>query len=65
MNSQTLRNSIVYIVILAVLGYFLWSSLISANHLKNEVEINDLNLLAEQINSGQVKGIDQCHQVFG
>jgi cell division protease FtsH len=58
MNSQTLRNSIVYIVILAVLGYFLWSSLISANHLKNEVEINDLNLLAEQINSGQVKGIE-------
>ncbi len=58
MNSQTLRNSIVYIVIIAVLGYFLWSSLISANRLKNEVEINNLNTLAEQINSGQVKGIE-------
>ena len=58
MNSQTLRNSIVYIVIIAILGYFLWSSLISANRIKNEVEINNLNTLVEQINSGQVKGIE-------
>jgi len=58
MNSQNIRNSIVYIVIIAILGYFLWSSLISANHIKNEIEIKDLNQLAEQINSGQVKAIE-------
>ncbi len=58
MNSQTLRNSIVYIVIIAILGYFLWSSLVSANRIKNEIEIKDLNTLAEQINTGQVQGIE-------
>ena len=58
MNSQTLRNSIVYIVIIAVLGYFLWSSLTSANQIKNQIEIKDLNKLAEQINSGQVESIE-------
>jgi len=58
MNSQTLRNSIVYIVILAVLGYFLWSSLLSANQLKNEIEIKDMNTLATQINSGQITAIE-------
>ena len=57
MNSQTLRNSLVYILILGVLGYFLWSSLASAERLKNQVEIRDLNQLAEQINKGQVKSI--------
>ena len=57
MNSQTLRNSIIYIVILAILGYFLWSSLVSSDRLKNEIEIKDLNTLAEQINDGQVKNI--------
>ncbi len=57
MNSQALRNSIIYIVILAILGYFLWSSLVSADRLKNEIEIKDLNQLAEQINAGQVDSI--------
>ncbi len=58
MNSQTLRNSIVYIVIIAILGYFLWSSLISANQSSNEIKIEDLNVLAEQINAGQVQSIE-------
>ncbi len=57
MNSQTLRNSLIYILILGVLGYFLWSSLASAERFKNQVEIRDLNQLAEQINGGQVKSI--------
>ena len=57
MNSQTLRNSIIYIVILAILGYFLWSSLASADRLKNEIAIKDLNTLAAQINEGQVQSI--------
>ncbi len=57
MNSQALRNSIIYIVILAILGYFLWSSLASADRMKNEIEIKDLNQLAEQINAGQVASI--------
>ncbi|HFQ94936.1 MAG TPA: ATP-dependent metallopeptidase FtsH/Yme1/Tma family protein [Anaerolineae bacterium] len=57
MNSQTLRNSIIYIVILAILGYFLWSSLASADRLKNEIAIKDLNTLAEQIQNGQVQSI--------
>ncbi len=58
MNSQNFRNGIVYIVIIAILGYFLWSSLISANRIKNEVEIEGLNALAEQIKLGQVSGIE-------
>ncbi|HID35420.1 MAG TPA: ATP-dependent metallopeptidase FtsH/Yme1/Tma family protein, partial [Anaerolineae bacterium] len=57
MNSQTLRNSIIYIVILTILGYFLWSSLVSSDRMRNEIEIKDLNALAEQINEGQVKSI--------
>ncbi len=58
MNSQNIRNGIVYVVIIAILGYFLWSSLVSANRIKNEIEINDLNILTEQINEGQVKSIE-------
>ena len=58
MNSQTLRNSIVYIVIIAILGYFLWSSLLSSDLTRNEIEIENLNTLAEQINTGQVKSLE-------
>ncbi len=57
MNSNTLRNSLIYLLILLILGYFLWSSLASANRLKNQIEIKDLNTLAQQINDGQVKSI--------
>jgi c-di-AMP phosphodiesterase-like protein len=58
MNSQTFRNSIVYIVILAALGYFLWSSMFAAEHLKKEVEITNLNELISQINAEQVQNIE-------
>ncbi len=58
MNSQNLRSSIVYIVILTILGYFLWSSMISANQSQNESKIDNLNILAEQINDNRVKSIE-------
>ncbi|RME81543.1 MAG: cell division protein FtsH, partial [Caldilineae bacterium] len=57
MGSPTLRNGLVYIILLGALGAFLLFSISRNSDAINKVDIDDLNQLVTQINGGEVKSI--------
>ncbi|MDW8269527.1 MAG: ATP-dependent zinc metalloprotease FtsH [Anaerolineae bacterium] len=57
MGPSSLRNGLIYLVILAAVGAFLLTSLSRNNQATPRVEVYDLNQLAAQIANGQVKSI--------
>jgi cell division protease FtsH len=57
MGPSSLRNGLLYLVILAAVGAFLLTSLSRTNQATPRVEVYDLNQLAQQIARGEVKSI--------
>ena len=57
MGPPSLRNGLVYLIILAALGAFLLTSLSRTNQAVQETQIYDLNKVVEQINNGEVAAI--------
>jgi len=57
MGPSSLRNGLLYLVILAAVGAFLLTSLSRTNQATPRVEVYDLNQLAQQIAKGEVKSI--------
>jgi len=57
MGSPSFRNGLVYLILLALLGAFLFTSISRNSSTLNEVQITDMNIIAEQIQKGEIKGI--------
>ncbi|NOZ51110.1 MAG: ATP-dependent metallopeptidase FtsH/Yme1/Tma family protein [Chloroflexi bacterium] len=57
MGSPSFRNGLVYLILLAMLGAFLFSSVTRNSESVNEVQIKDLNVIATQINDGDIASI--------
>ena len=57
MIPSSLRNGLIYLIILAAIGTFLLTSITRNNQKEQLVEVFDLNQLATQIENSQVKGI--------
>ncbi|NOZ72059.1 MAG: ATP-dependent zinc metalloprotease FtsH [Chloroflexi bacterium] len=57
MGSPSFRNGLVYLILLALLGAFLFTSISRNSSSLNEVKITDMNVIANQIKSGEIKAI--------
>ena len=57
MGSPSLRNGLVYLILLAALGAFLLTSISRNNQAESERELYDLNQLVTEINSGNVSAV--------
>ncbi|MCO6451542.1 MAG: ATP-dependent zinc metalloprotease FtsH [Caldilineales bacterium] len=58
MGPPSLRNGLVYLIVLAAIGAFLLTSITRNNQSTQEVEVQDLNQVVLQINNGQVKALE-------
>jgi cell division protease FtsH len=57
MGPSSLRNGLIYLIVLAAIGVFLLTSISRNNQSVQRLEVADLNQLAEQIKENQVKGV--------
>ena len=57
MGSPSLRSGFIYLILLAALGAFLFTSVTRNNQSEEKVEVFNLNELAGQIQNGKVKAI--------
>ncbi|MCP4166633.1 MAG: ATP-dependent zinc metalloprotease FtsH [Chloroflexi bacterium] len=58
MGSPSLRNGLIYLILLAALGAFLLTSITRNNDSSNELEVYDINQLAAMINNGEVHALE-------
>ncbi len=57
MGSPSLRNGLIYLILLAALGAFLLTSITRNNDSSNELEVYDINQLAAMINNDGVQAL--------
>ena len=58
MGPPSLRNGLVYLIVLAAIGAFLLTSITRNNQSVQEVDVQNLNQVVQQINNGQVEAIE-------
>ena len=58
MGPPSLRNGLIYLIIIAAIGAFLLTSISRNSQTAQQVEVSNLNQVAQQIEAGKVKAIE-------